>query len=553
MALKTFDASLVQVLNGVDTYSFKVLSTSSEVATTIVENRPISVRANGMLAFGGSIKEISSQKNGLIKTVLAETPFAKVRDTTVSEEYARGMTKTSTLMREICTEGVRINYLASVDPPIKYAFRNGTIISHINTLCSLSGLNWRNETVSATSCIITISNSGDIASDVPVFVENKDIFNLTLDTSLFKKYTKVTVIGVEKEVAGHTCTASLQSATHLILDCDDGEVGNEEVLPPGVTYSYLSPANTYKRVLLDYGAQLKGWDGTGYALIGSEVIKYSSKSGNTLLGVEREVWSTCAADTYVRGDPVVHADYLYVKFPPGVTAFVDPATTLFKIGAEIIKAETVDSSRIKLATISAADGYQEGRGLEFNSDMRRWITNPLNIYSHKHGTPIVPIYPHLDYTEPASTLAVTIHGQGIVTKDGIDKLAYGVLTNIQNGILSGKFTYSAGDFSDISIGVGQKCIIKTATVKTGRSNIISPATEYEVLIYSMTRRQNKLMEVEFGNVTPETIAMLKSGEYALQAAVKKHEKFKETDLSYVSVSGKTGVYGPGNTQIKLVW
>lgn len=553
MALKTFDASLVQVLNGVDTYSFKVLSTSSEVATTIVENRPISIKANGMLAFGGSIKEISSQKNGLIKTVLAETPFAKVRDTTVSEEYARGMTKTSILMREICPDGVHINYLAPVDPPVKYAFRNGTIISHINTLCSLNGLNWRNETISATSCIITISNSGDIASDVPVFVENKDIFNLTLDTSLFKKYTKVTVIGVEKEVAGHTCTASLQGATHLILDCDDGEVGYEEILHPDLEYAYLSSVNRYRRVLLDYGAELKGWEGTEYAQIGSEIIKYSSKSGNTLLGVERAAWNSWVNDTHVPGDPVVHADKLYVKLPAGVTTFTDPGTNLYKIGNEIIKANGVTSSVLVLATVSATDWYQEGRGLEFNSDMKRWVTNPLNIYSHKHGTPIVPIYSHLDYTEPASTLAVTIHGQGIVTKDGIDKLAYGVLTNIQNGILSGKFTYSAGDFSDISIGVGQKCIIQTATVKTGPTNIVSPATEYEVLIYSMTRRQNKLMEVEFGNVTPETIAMLKSGEYALQAAVKKHEKFKETDLSSISISGKTGVYGPGNTQIKLVW
>ena len=79
----------------------------------------------------------------------------------------------------------------------------------------MSGLNWRYECEPATTAylnqwakIIVSDGIIDALEDPLILVENKDIFRLKLDRSLYKQYSSVTVIGVEKEISGYTTTAS---------------------------------------------------------------------------------------------------------------------------------------------------------------------------------------------------------------------------------------------------------------------------------------------------------------------------------------------------------
>jgi hypothetical protein len=557
MALKKFNATLVQTLNGIDTYSFDHVCASAETASRYVEAATIAVNINGVLAFAGSVKSTSVKNTGFIKSVTAESAMAVARDQDLEEATPRGLTRTSVLLQDVAPSSVTINYLASVDPPVKYAFRSGSILTHLNTICAMNGLNWRGGAISPTESVITISDRGDIAADIPVFIENVDIFNLTIDKSLFKQPTKVTAVGVEEEVSGYICTADLiQTATRLILDCDDGELYDDEIPVPGEHYEYMSDIKQYGRLLLDHGAELSGWETNSHFLLNNECMAYSSKSGNTLLGITREVYGTMCLDTHIHGDACALFDRLRYTLPTGVSTFnISPATTLFKIGSEIIQVASIGSTYLELSTIDPNTGFMIGRGLALDSGSGNWITDPSLVYPHKRGTPIIPYYPNSDAEAPASMLSVTIHGKGIVSKDGIDKLAWGALTNLQNGILSGKFTYKAGDFGDKSIGVGQWITIQTATTKTGpaSTNIVTPATTYDALIYSITRTQNKLLTVEFGNVIPEIMTLLKSGEYAMQAAIRKQPVQKTTETYDSSLSGKVAKIKSTQNRVKLIW
>jgi hypothetical protein len=60
------------------------------------------------------------------------------------------------------------------------------------------------------------------------------------------------------------------------------------------------------------------------------------------------------------------------------------------------------------------------------------------------------------------------------------------------------------------------------------------------------------MEIEFGNVIPEIMNLLKSGEYALQAAVRKSPKFDTNSLQTISVTGKTARKFNGDV-VELRW
>jgi hypothetical protein len=46
------------------------------------------------------------------------------------------------------------------------------------------------------------------------------------------------------------------------------------------------------------------------------------------------------------------------------------------------------------------------------------------------------------------------------------------------------------------------------------------------------------MTIEFGNVIPEVLNMLKSGEYALQAALRKQGTTETEEIKTLSMSGK---------------
>lgn len=557
MAIKKFNTTLLQTLNGIDTYTFDHICHSSSVATRYAESSTIEVNINGQFAFGGAVKSITSKNSGFIQSIVCESAVAKVRDTDLQEDYQRGLSKVSKLLQDISPSGVKIKYTSAIDPPITYAFRSGSVLTHLNTMCAMNGLNWRGKALSATEVEITISDRGQENPDVLELEENVNIFNLTLDKSLFKKYTKVTAIGVENEVAGYTCTASLQTATYFILDCDDGELGEDEVPVVGYEYEYLYPSSKYKRVIISYGAELKGWDLNTHIYLNSEAIKFSSKSGNTLLGCERSQWNTLAQDHHVFGDCCALANLLSITMPNGVTpASISPPTTLFRIGSEIVQVTDVTPSALILATVDATTWFQQGRGVYYNTDYETWCSDVENIYPHKRGTPITPYYTDAASYDPEGSdddvLAVTVHGKGIITKDGIDKLAWGALTNLQNGILSGKCTYKAGDFGDANITVGQAVRITTASTKTSTMTTIVPATTYDALIYSIRRKQNSLMEIEFGNVIPEIMNLLKSGEYALQAAVRKTPKFDTNSLQSISVTGKTARKFNGELQ-RLRW
>lgn len=556
MALKKFNAKLTQVLNGVDTYTFSHVCSSASVASRYAEGATISVEANGVFCFGGHIKSTNSERAGFIKHVSAESHLSTARDQDLQETRVRNPTKTSVLLQDIAPEGVNINYVAEIDPPIKYALRSGSILTHLNTMCAMNSLNWRSECVSATQTTITISDTGAIAPDVPVFVEHVDAFNLKIDKSLFKQPTRVTAIGVEPEVAGYTCVADLITATsYFLLDSDDGEVYDDEIPMPGDTYEYLSDTKRVGRFLLDYGADLKGWEVNTHFLVNGECISYTSKSGNTLLGIKRNQWGLECIEQHFNGDTCALMEKLQYVPKYGVSTTISPATDLFKIGSEIIRIVSADTTCLTLATIDPNTMDLIGRGLKYDKEFATWVGDPDLIYSHKRGTPIVPYYPDRIDEQVASTLAVTIHGKGVINKDGIDKLAWGALTNLQNGILSGGFTYRAGDFGDTSIKVGQRIQIQTAPTKTGSAsgNVIVPATSYDALIYSITREQNKLIHVEFGNVVPEVLTLLKSGEYAMQAAIRKQETPKTIDTINSSLSGKVAQSTRTGKVTRLVW
>lgn len=557
MSLKKFNAQMVQTLNGVDTYSFDVVCSSASLKTRLSEGATIAVKVGDILAFSGSIKSTSDRNAGFIRNVVSESPLSITRDTDVSEESARGLTRLSTLVASLLPPGFTVTIVASENPPIEYAFRSGSILTHLNTLCAMSAMNWRAAVLSPTSAAVELSDYGSYTQTIPEYIENKDVFNLKIDRSLFKHYTQVTVVGVEPEVSGYTVVASLNPvhlegatypATYFVLDSDDGEIDREEVLLPGYTYGYLSPSARYKRLDLRYGAELKGWDQNTVCYVNGEFVQYGYKSGASLFEVERGAWGSAALGSHTYNDPCVLVNRLYLKTAP---AALSPATTLFKIGSEIIKGN-LSSNVIELATVDPDSLIYSGRGLEYVEDVGM-MCNPVNVYSHKRGSVVVPYYPNADdVTKTASYLAITIHGKGIVTKDGLDRLAWGVLRNVQNGIMSGSAVFKSADFFDSNINVGQQIKITTASTRTGTSNIISPATTYDCLIYSITRKQNALMQIEFGNVIPEILTMIKSGEYALQAALRKTKDSTIQNLDGISVTGYTGTFS-GSRIAKLRW
>jgi hypothetical protein len=532
---------MTSVLNGVDTYTFDYVCNSASVATRITEGATIGVALEGTVAFLGAIKSTSARNRGFIKTVVAESPLCVVRDTDIAEESARGLTKLSALMRDLLPEGFTVQYNAAQDPLVEYSFRSGSILSHLNTLCSLSGVNWRASLLTATTASIVVSDDGAYNTDTLELVENQDIFKLQIDRSLFKQYTQVTVVGVEPEVSGLVAVASLNEfklngvtypATYFLLDCDDGEIGNDEVPVPGYIYEYISPLLAYNRLDLRYGADLKGWESNRMCLVNGEFIAYGYKSGQSLFNVQREQWASSALGSHVIGDPCVLVEKLYLTTP----ATFSPATTLFKIGDEVVKGD-LNGTELTLATVDPSSYIYLGRGLEYD-EYSGWVCNNENIYSHKRGSVVTPYYPDAEYlTQTASHLDITVHGKGIVTRDGLDRLAWGILRNTQNGIVSGSGTFRAGDFFDKSVAVGQKIRVVTASTTTGTMNVISPATTYDCLIYSITRKQNTLMQIEFGNVIPEVLQMLKSGQYALQAALRKTKDADSKSVDTISISG----------------
>lgn len=551
-----FATSLKYVLNGVDTYTFKHVVTDAESATRFKETSTISVKLAGRTAFHGVVKTCEDEHSGKLKTIVAESPISILRDQDIQEIDARGLSSIKNLIDSILPPGISIEYKSDKNPLLRYAFRSGSLITHLNTLCALGSLNWRQKLVSATEATIVISERGEEPTDKLVFVENKDIFNLKIDNSLFKKYTSVTAIGVEQEVSGYTCTASLTTGTYFYLDCDDGELEDMEILPENHAYTHLTSMGHYKRVSLSYGAELKGWccGVNSVFKINDECMKFCCKSGRELLGVTRGHWGTYAGDVHVKGDYCLLVENLAIVASEGGGLSVSPATNLFKIGTEIVKGDLI-GNKIKLATFEENSGIYTGRGLEysdgstFESPKVGWVHKNYNAYPHKQGAVVVPYYPDLqEINDPV--LAVTIHGKGIVTKDGIDKLAWGTLLNIQNGILSGSCTYKSADFYDKNISVGQKIEIVTATSKDG-NNIIRPSTTYPVIIYSITQSQNKLLHIEFGNVIPEVLYMLKSGEYALQAAVRKNTPFTHDETRIQSISGKIASWK--NSYVRLSW
>lgn len=548
MALKKFNATHTQILNGVDTYAFSTVCSSAGVASKYVEGATIVIKSFEGLAFAGSIKKTDTKYAGYVREVVAESPVSTLRDLDVGETSARGQTRLSILLSELCPPQITIQYLSSEDPAIRYAFRSGSLITHLNTLCSMCGMNWRSKTISATSAEIIISKA-EPSKDLVELIENVDIFNLKIDKSMFKKYTQVTAVGVESEVSGYTCTASLTSATYFVLDSDDAEVGLYEIPPPGHVYGYLYPAETRGRIDLRWGSNLKGWDSNAHALINGEIISYTSKSGSSLFGVTRAQYNMPSNTTHIIGDDCMLVDRINLVVPTGQSGVVSPATTLFKIGSEIVQG-TLSGNVLELATILPNSMYYVGRGLEYSEPASMYIFSPNNAYSHKCGAIIMPYYESAQTQE--DVVAVTIHGKGIVNKDGIDKLAWGALLNVQNGILSGSCTYKSGDFFDAGIAVGTSIRISTATTKGGSANLISPATTYDCLVYSITKKQNSLMQIEFGNVIPEIMNLLKSGEYAMQAAIRKTKPIKETGITDVSPTGTTATM-PGGDIVKIRW
>lgn len=548
MALKKFNATHTQILNGVDTYAFSMVCASTGIASKYVEGATVAIKSFEGLAFAGSIKKTDTMRSGYVREVLAESPVSIIRDLDVCEASARGLTRLSDLLVELCPPQITIKFLSSEDPAIRYAFRSGSIITHLNTLCSMCGMNWRSRVLSATSAEIVISKV-EPTKDTPELVENVDIFNLKIDKSLFKKYTQVTAVGVEPEVAGYTCTASLTSATYFILDSDDGEIGLSEIPPPGHIYEYLYPIVAQSRIDLQWGANLKGWDVNAHALINGEIISYTSKSGTSLFGVQRAQYNMPSNKTHIIGDDCMLVDQINLVVPTGQSGAINPATTLFKIGSEIVQGN-ISGTALELATIAPNSMFYIGRGLEYSETASAYIYNQNNAYSHKCGSVVMPYYESA--RPPEDVVAVTIHGKGIINKDGIDKLAWGALLNVQNGILSGSCTYKAGDFFDGSIAVGTNVQITTATTRTGPASVITPATTYDCIIYSITKKQNSLMQIEFGNVIPEIMNLLKSGEYAMQAAIRKTKPIKETKITDVSPTGTTAVMSSGDI-VKIRW
>lgn len=563
-ALKKFNARLEQTLNGVDTYRFDLACTSSTTADRFKEGATLLLKVNGELAFGGEVRYREKSRGGFVQSIIVESPLQKIRDTSAGEEEdPRNLTTIRSLLENMLPEGFTISYNAAYNPAIKYAFRSGSISTHLNTLCSMAGLNWRNELLTATTSNIVISEGGEARAFELEMVENVDIFNLKVDASLFKQYTRVTAIGVEKEVAGYTCTASIPATIpYALLDYDDGELYDEEILPEGSALYAYSAAGFWKTIHLQNAGLVKGWGGDNDVfLINSEFIRFGAKIGADLTPVERGYWNSPAIKTHAKDDGMLLVKSLYLKMPQTATGYtptsasLSPPTNLFVIGNEIIRTETTldcfTAGELKLATVNATTSLYEGRGQMWDSYFEEWAFVPETAYPHRQGMVIYPYYGGMT-SDATQSLDVTIHGKGIVDKDGIDRLAWGTLKNIQNGIISGSCTYKCGDFYDPSVAVGQKVRITTASTKTSSSSIISPATSYDVLIYSIKREQNKLMTIEFGNVVPEILNMLKSGEYALQAAIRKQGTTDAEDVDSLSLSGKIATTTKGRA-VKIHW
>lgn len=557
MAVKItpFNTSIKQTLNGIDTCSFKHVCNATGAATRFKENATVNLSLSGNLAFAGTVKKCESERSGRIKSITAESPLAVLRDTDLQETDARELSSVSSLLDSIMPDNITIKYNLTKNPLLQYAFRSGSIITHLNTICSLAKLNWRSSTVTATTCEIVISEDGETPKDAIELVENKDIFKLKLDKSLYKKYTHITAIGVEQEVSGYCCTASIQfeGMPYFFLDCDDGEVYEDEILPDGDTYEYMTPLKLYRRFDLEYGWQLKGWDGQNTVFkVNNEFMSFGYKAGSSLMNIERGYWNSVVSEAHVKSETCALVNQLLLQ----PSTFTIPSTTFFKIGSEIVRG-TMSASSIELATINATTGTYEGRGQEYFVSSNPlipsgWRHNPKEMYSHKQGSVVVPYYPDLDPASAGPSLAVTIHGKGVTTKDGIDKLAWGTLLNIQNGILSGSCLFKAADFYDSGVAVGNRIRITTASSMTGPNSVIEPATTYDVLIYSITKNQNSLIEIEFGNVIPEVLQMLKSGEYALQAAVRKSAPLAKEQITDLSVSGRMGKTS-NDKLVRLVW
>lgn len=550
-----FNYSLYEVLNGINTFKFDRLVASLDDIDKYLEGATHAVKMDGSVKLYGIVKERSAKESQKIETITMESILCLLRDTETSSADPYPLMRANTLIAEILphnedgSERYWYEYNATRAPLIRYATRSGSILTHLNTIAAMSGLNWRYECSPATTAtapewskIIVSDGETDSLEDTLILKENVDLFHVTLDRSLYKKYSQVNVIGVEKEISGYITTASLLTDmedvsgasindTYFYLDCDDALLAEEEIIPANDPHDFLTHIGESDCIWMQKMVDVVGWGNNDVFLVDDEFIKYentynhgSESPDQGVSGISREQWYSIGNTPHIYGTDCLITQKMAISPASSgetITSQISPATDYFKIGAEIICADSISDSQIELATVDPSSKEYLGRGV-YDSPM----------YAHTRGAIIQPYYPDsYSVATQYKTLQVTLHGKGIVTKDGCDKLAWGVLTNIQNGILSGSGTYRATDFFDNDITVGKKFTLETAT----RTN--EPATSYDLMIYSIKRSQNRLMEIEFGNVSPEILHMLKSGDYALQAAVRKDDVNTRKDVQLVSIGG----------------
>ena len=571
-----FNYNYKQMLNGVDTVTFDHIVATIGDSNRFTEGATNLLVVNGTARLFGNIKDKNVKQSQKLESITIESALAKLRDTETSSPDALRISPALDVMNCILpvkptddggtVPEFKIEYNATINPRISYAVRSGSILTHLNTICAMSGLNWRYKCDPATegvdevdrSIIVVTDGVVDAIKDRPVWVENKDIFQLTLDTSLYKKYNQVNVIGVEKEISGYTCTASLKSPTFFYMDCDDGTLGEDEIIPANDPHTFLTNVGALDRIWIQDMKYTDGWEKNHIFLVDDEFIGYEdvyvnsrNKENQGVKGITRAQWFSSGNTPHVYGAGCLITQGIHIK-PADTTKpiTISPATTLFRIGSEVIRiksfAEGFTQTQLHLATVATTGNHNYlGRGQ---------LESPM--YSHRKGAIIQPYYtPESAY--PAThfmsaseaqydqTLQITIHGKGITTQDGIDKLAWGVLLNIQNGILSGSGTFKSSDFYSPELQVGKLITIEPA------NRIGEPATSYDMMIYSITRKQNSLLTVEFGNVAPEVLHMLKSGDYALQAAIRKDDALTSVSVGTVSLGGTLALSSTDNRYRKF--
>lgn len=547
-----FNCSLYESLNGVNTFRFNRVVASSSDEGKFTEGATRVVLVDKSVKLYGVVKETSMSMSSRIESVTLESILCLLRDTVVTNQDEMPIMRANELIYALLpknpdgSELFWFEYNATRNPLIRYAFRSGSILTHLNTIASMSGLNWRYECEPATTAylnqwakIIVSDGIIDALEDPLILVENKDIFRLKLDRSLYKQYSSVTVIGVEKEISGYTTTASFLidmetqdkepiKNAYFYLDCDDAILGEEEILPPSDPHMYLTHLGDSDCIWLQSMRNVVGWGVNDTFRVNNEFIGYENTyslgdANGGVTGITREKWFSSADTPHLYGQPCLITQTMPIikALDTGILSNISPATKYFKIGSEIIQAKEITETSIKLATVNPESREYLGRGQE-----------NTRAYAHWRGAVIQPYYPNMVSTATQyKSIEVTIHAKGIISEDGCDKLAWGVLTNIQNGILSGSFTYKSSDFFDKDITVGKRFTLQTATKD------IEPASTYDVMIYSIKREQNKLMTVEFGNIAPEVLQLIKSGEYALQAAVRKDSVSTSKDVDLISIGG----------------